>query len=191
MKKYLKKSIGNIKSGIIENLDMKNLRHIFLTAIILVAGYFYTTYITLIGLLTATFLVSVVVNRYEINRLGIELATFSTILSGITFGPEQGALLGIVFITIQLFTGKPPGIYMIWVIPSYGVAGYVTGHITGLEVDQIGLASAVMLQAFFSLTTLILMRNRLPRYLQYAFFNIVFNAVLFTTIGGPVLNLLN
>lgn len=147
-------------------------------------------YVAALVLVALTVAVSVLVTRAELNRLGIETATLSTVLMGAAFGPDTGALLGLLVILAQLFTGNPPGMYVLWVVPGYVLAGYLSGTLTGYEVATLGVMLNIGLQSAFLFFTAVLSRDKLPKYFQYAVFNVGFNFVLFSALAPTILQLL-
>ncbi len=174
----------------VEHLYQHAGKLILLLALISI-GFYLLDYMIPIILLAMISAVSIMTTRLELNSLGIELTTFSTVLMGVVSGPETGALLGLLFILTELFTGNPPGVYIIWVVPGYAAAGYLAGMFAGTGIILLGSAMTIGLQSVFLLCTSLIMRDKVPRYLQFSVFNIVFNALLFTAIGPEALELLS
>ncbi|WP_414837375.1 hypothetical protein ACK3SF_03845 [Candidatus Nanosalina sp. VS9-1] len=162
-------------------------RRIFLLALMAIPALFLTSYFAAFTLMVLTVALSLTVNRYNLNRFGLELATFSTVTMATVFGPRIGALLGLVYICLQMFSGSTPGVYMIWVVPSYAAAGYLTA---GLNIDivTLGIYTSVTLQSIFTLMTFLTSRGRLPKFIQYVVFNLAINFFLFKTVARPFLS---
>ncbi|MFB6241797.1 MAG: hypothetical protein ABEJ36_03275 [Candidatus Nanosalina sp.] len=166
------------------------LGHLAVLAVLSVPAFFYTRYFAAFGLMVVTLLASLIVNSYNLNRMGIELATFSTVTMGFVFPAEISAILGFIYISLQIFSGSTPGIYMLWVIPSMTVAGYLIGNFEYLGVVQAGIYASIALQSFFILMTLLTSRSRLPKFIQYVVFNLTFNFFMFKTFAQPLLSII-
>lgn len=164
------------------------LGHLAVLAVLGVPAFFYTRYFMAFGLMVLTLVVSLVVNSYDANRMGIETATFSTVTMGMIFPAEISAILGFLYITLQIFSGSNPGIYMIWVVPSYVVMGYFIGNFEYLGIVTAGIYTSVALQSFFIFMTFLTSRSRLPKFIQYVAFNLVFNFFMFKTFAMPLLS---
>lgn len=178
----LKKEAGNL-SG----LDFLTWRRVFLLSLLVLPAFFLTSYFAAFVLMILTVAVSLMVNRYNLNRFGIETATFSTVTMAAVFGPKIGAALGLIYICLQMFSGSTPGVYMIWVVPSYAVAGYIVGGL-GIDIVTVGLYTSVILQSIFTFMTFLTSRSRLPKFIQYVVFNLTINFFLFKTLARPFLN---
>jgi len=164
-------------------------RRVFLFSLMAIPALFLTNYFIAFTLMLLTVALSLAVNRFGLNRFGLELATFSTVTMAQVFGPETGAILGLVYICLQMFSGSTPGVYLMWVVPSYVAAGYFAGTST-LDVTTLGLYTAITLQSIFTFMTFLTSRSRLPKFIQYATFNITINMLLFQTIAGPLMSFL-
>ncbi len=160
-------------------------RRALLVLIFVLPAFFLPSYFTAFVLMVLTVVMSLLVNRFGLNRFGLELTTFSTVTMAYVFGPNIGALLGMTYITLQLFSGNTPGVYLIWVLPSYVAAGYITGGL-GMDIVTLGIYTSIALQSFFTFMTFLMSRSRLPKFIQYTIFNITFNILLFQTIATPL-----
>ncbi|MFB6190639.1 MAG: hypothetical protein ABEJ91_03640 [Candidatus Nanohaloarchaea archaeon] len=177
-------------SDAVERLPEVRKRYVALITLVAVGMVFFQEYFIGFLLVAATVTFGVLSKRAELNRLGLELATFSTVLAGYHFGPETGAVMGLILMLSQMLTGRP-GVYILWVIPTYAVAGYAAGFFSGTGIATLGTAIAAGMQVVFIFFTALLSRGRLGEYLQYAAFNFAFNLILFHAIGPLVLELLN
>lgn len=175
------------EAGKFSGLNFLTRRRIFLLSLLILPAFFLTSYFAAFVLMILTVAVSLLVNRYNLNRFGIETATFSTVTMATVFGPETGAALGLVYICLQMFSGSTPGVYMIWVVPSYAAAGYIIG---GLNTDiiTVGLYTSVILQSIFTFMTFLTSRSRLPKFIQYVVFNLTINFFLFKTLATPFIH---
>lgn len=154
-----------------------------------VPAFFYRQYFVAFILMILVTVLSVLVNRFELGRFGIELATFSTVTMATLFPPRIAAALGFAYVVLQIFTGSTPGIYIIWVIPSYTAAGYIISTLDPSGIASLGIQVSITFQAIFATMTFFTSRDRLPKYLQYAAFNLVLNLLLFQSLAEPFLEL--
>lgn len=165
-------------------------RYVLLLLAVMLPAVYFTRHWVAFLLMVLTVAVSFISTRTGVNRLGVETATFSTVVMGVTFGPEKGAVLGVVYILLQLFSGKPPGMYMLWVVPAFGLAGHLAGSFPDTGIVRLGFSISLGLQSFFTLMTLVFMRRSVAKYLRYSVFNVIFNYVLFLAAGPAALSLL-
>jgi hypothetical protein len=161
--------------------------HLALLGALGIPAFFVTSYFVAFVLMITTLLVSLIVNSYDANRLGIETATFSTVMMGLVFPAEVGAVLGFIYISLQIFSGSNPGIYMMWVVPSYLAMGYFIGNFSYLGPVQAGIYASVAAQSFFMFMTFLTSRSRLPKFIQYVVFNLTFNFFMFKTFAQPLM----
>jgi len=161
-----------------------------LLLVMAVPALFLRRYFIAFSLMVLVTILSMAVNRFDIGRFGLELATFSSITMATVFPPRIAAVLGFTYIVLQIFTGSTPGIYMIWVIPTYTIVSYVVASIQVSNITQIGIYATILSQLFFAFMTFLTSRSRLPKYIQYATFNLVFNILLFQSFAEPLLNII-
>ena len=156
-----------------------------------VPAVFFRQYFTAFALMLLVTAVSVITNRFELGRFGIELATFSSITMATVFPPKIAAALGFTYIILQIFSGSTPGIYLTWVIPTYTLVAYTIATMNITDIVQIGIYATALSQTFFATMTFLMSRSRLPKYIQYAAFNLAFNFLLFQSFAEPLLALVN
>lgn len=183
LRKGINKQVG--VSGIEKYIGK---RRLLLVSVMFIPAFFLTSYFIAFSLMVLTVAISLLVNRFGLNRFGLELATFSTVTMAYIFGPEKGALLGFVYIILQMFSGNTPGVYLVWVAPSYVAAGYITGAVN-IDIATLGLYTSIALQSFFTFMTFLMSRGRLPKFIQYAIFNVTINMILFQTVAQPLLDI--
>lgn len=160
-------------------------------AVMAVPALFLRQYFVAFSLMILVTMLSLLVKRLEIGRFGLELATFSSITMATIFPPKIAAALGFTYIVLQIFTGSTPGVYMIWVIPTYTAASYIIASIQVSNIAQIGIYVTIISQSFFATMTFLTSRSRLPKYIQYASFNLALNILLFQSFAQPLLKLIN
>lgn len=163
---------------------------IILLAVMAIPAMFLRQYFVAFALMILVTLLSLMTNRFELGRFGIELATFSSITMATIFPPRIAAVLGFTYIVLQIFTGSTPGIYLIWVIPTYTVVSYIVAGMQVPNIAQLGIYATLISQSFFATMTFLTSRSRLPKYLQYATFNLAFNILLFQSFAKPLLDII-
>ncbi|EGQ43247.1 MAG: hypothetical protein J07AB43_12370 [Candidatus Nanosalina sp. J07AB43] len=155
-----------------------------------VPAFFVPRYFVAFALMVLVGLLSVLTSRFELGRFGLELATFSSVTMAMVFPPRVAAVLAFVYIVVQMFSGSTPGVYLTWVVPTYVLAAYIISSVNTPSIVLTGLYTTAGSQIFFSLMTFVMSRSMLPKYLQYAAFNLIFNFLMFQTFGSIVLSLM-
>ena len=163
---------------------------VFILLALSVPAFFVPRYFVALVLMVLVGLLSVLTSRFELGRFGLELATFSSVTMAMVFTPRVAAVLAFVYITVQMFSGSTPGVYLTWVVPTYVVAAYIISSVNTPGIVLTGLYITAGSQIFFSLMTFVMSRSMLPKYLQYAAFNLIFNFLMFQTFGSLVLSLM-
>ncbi len=152
--------------------------------------FFFTEYVAAALLVAGVALTAWTVNQLGIKTVGIELTTLSTVLIGAVYGPFIGAVAGFGLILLQVIAGQYTGGYIIWVIPSYAVAGFAAGFFSGRDIFVLGAALTVGMQVVFALLSSVTSLGSLDRYLPYAVTNTGFNLVLFYYFAPLMLELM-
>lgn len=154
----------------------------------LVAGVFLITDLMVISILAVlTVILPIFLNYAGIKMLGIELVTLTTVLTALQMGAEAGAIAGLVLMTAHMVAGQFSGAYILWVIPSYAVAGFIAGSV-GVDITILGIGIAVVLNALFTaLTSAISPPGALSGQIPHAIGNTVFNALLFMYVAPQLL----
>ncbi|MFB6291856.1 MAG: hypothetical protein ABEI58_00515 [Candidatus Nanohaloarchaea archaeon] len=162
-----------------------------IAALFIIGAIMYLTDLAVFTLLVAASAVTAyLVALVDFNWSGIELTTFTVVMAGMVFGPVQGAIAGIVLVLLQFAVGQQMGIYVLWVVPSYGIAGAVAGIAGASTPVTTGIGITVGLHLAFTMFTSIFTPGALSRYLPYAVGNTLVNIFLFQAAAGPVLALL-
>lgn len=147
-------------------------------------------YIVTSILVAATAVTVWAVHKMGLRSTGIELTTFTTVILGYTFGPWVGFFAGLALIFFQVIVGKYSGIYLLWVVPSYGFAGALAGLLAGQQIFFVGMGITVALHAVFLFFTRLFNPGNMYRYLVYASTNLLFNLVIFMFLAEALLPLL-
>lgn len=179
------------RTALMKRLKSKKVyRAVLLVLLVAVPALFLTDYFALGILLVAPVVMAWLVKYAEIRWSGVELATFSTVMLGMAFGPRLGAILGLFVVTTQMIVGQWIGPYILWVIPSYAVAGAVAGLLSTTNPVTLGIGITIGIHAIFLVFTAFMTPGGLPKYTPYAIGNIIFNIILFQAVGAPVAGIL-
>lgn len=173
------------------NLDTASPSWIQVATLVLMAvpAFMFRRYFIAFLLMLLVVKVSLAANRFELNSFGVELATFSSITMATVFEPWTAASLGFVYVCLQIFSGSKPGTYLIWVIPTYAGVSYFIATLDVVNVVQVGIYTTATCQVFFAAMTFLVSRGQLPKYIQYAVFNLMFNFLMFQSFAEPLLAL--
>ncbi len=170
--------------------DTRLYRFIIVAALIGVAAYFFTGYVITGILVIGVGVVSWTVNRLGMKQVGVELATLSTVVIGVAYGPIPGSLMGLALIMLQMTAGQYTGSYIVWVIPAYPVAGFIAGTFNGVGIFVLGAGLTAGMQALFAVMTAVTVAGNFPRYFPYAATNVVFNLTMFMYVAPVILPLM-
>jgi hypothetical protein len=118
------------------------------------------------------------------------LVTFIGVISGLKYGPWVALGITFILITYHMVAGGFIDKYVLWVIPAYCLAAVISGFMPAADVVQLGIYATFAINISNSLFTILLNPTYLPRYLIYAATNIIFNILLFTFFGKPMLLLI-
>ncbi|MFB6191363.1 MAG: hypothetical protein ABEJ64_02955 [Candidatus Nanohaloarchaea archaeon] len=156
-----------------------------------VAALYFTSYVVTAALVVGTAVTAFMMNKLNMKQVGVELATLSTILIAVTYGPVVGAVVGLAVITLQVTAGQYTGSYIIWVIPSYGIAGFIAGSLSGADIFTLGFGLTAGMQVVFAALTSVMASGNLSRYLPYAVTNVLFNFAVFMYVAPALLPLMS
>lgn len=150
------------------------------------AALLITDFIIISILAVITIITPIFLNYMGIKMLGIELVTLTTVLIALQMGAEAGAVAGLALMTAHMVAGQYSGPYLLWVIPSYAVAGFVAG-IADVGITTLGIGIAVVLNVIFTGLTSVISPKGLSQQLPHAVGNIVFNSILFLYLAPQLL----
>jgi len=158
-----------------------------LLALPLIAGFLLITDFVIISILAAaSIILPIFLNYLGIKMLGIELVTLTTVLTALQIGSEAGAIAGLVLMTGHMVAGQYSGAYLLWVIPSYAVAGFAAGTM-GLSVTTIGIGITFVLNTLFTTITYFVSPQGLSKQIPHALGNITLNSVFFLYVAPQLL----
>ncbi|MBI4214975.1 hypothetical protein HY546_03185, partial [archaeon] len=109
---------------------------------------------------------------------------------GVVYGPVIGAITGIVLVSIHLLMSGYFGIYFLWVIPEYALAGWLAAQWSSQGILQLGMTITLLLHGINIIFSLFFRRHMIFQYMVYAATNVVFNFALFALAGPAVIGVL-
>lgn len=166
-------------------------KYLILGFAILVTALILQKFFLIFMLMILSLIISFFIGMFQMSKsIGIELVTFTTILAGFAFGPSWGIAIGLVLIILHFTLGHfAAGPYVLWVVPSYALIGFLAGTITGLDFVTMGVYMTIGLNAFNLFATITTYSQNLGNYLPFSITNILFNLILFNQIG-PIIAVL-
>lgn len=139
----------------------------------------------------ATILLAVLINISKIRIIGIEFATFLGAITAIAYDPLTGAILGAVLIAIHMAVANYIGPYIVWVVPSYAIGGYVAGIMGNAgSIVATGLYVTLLINGINLFFTMVIYRQHIGAYMPYLLTNIIINFFIFSAFGENALALL-
>ncbi len=134
---------------------------------------------------------SFIINNFPIRNIGLELVTFIAVLSGLKYGPWIALAITSILITYHLVAGGFLDKYVLWVIPAYCITAIISGFLPYADVVQLGIYATFAININNIVFTALSNPVYLPKYLIYVITNIIFNILLFTLLGRPMLLLIS
>lgn len=165
-------------------------RLLILIGIILLVAMLATELFVISLLVILSFAISLLIGKFQLRILGIELVTFLTVIGGYVYGPTTGIILGLVLITFHLVISGYFGVYYAWVIPEYAAAGYFASQWSSQSIGMLGMTILILLIAANIFLTLIFTKQELASYIPYTIMQILFNAFMFFVVGPSVVGIL-
>ncbi len=137
--------------------------------------------------------ISYFIGTYHMAKsIGLELVTFTAVLTGFVFGPTLGAVIALVLIILHFIIGQfAAGPYILWVIPAYVVIGFISGTMNGnISFDLLGIYLTLAINLFNFILTVITYPQNLGNYILFSVTNVLFNILLFSQLGLPLVALI-
>ncbi len=143
-------------------------------------------------LILTSLVISYFVGMFQMAKsIGVELATFTTILAGFVFGPSTGAVVGLFLVITHLTVGHfSAGIYVLWVVPIYVAAGILSGTLAGFSFVTLGIYLMLGINVINLALTAVTFPQNLGNFLPYAVTNVIFNYILFSQFGPAIYSLI-
>jgi hypothetical protein len=167
------------------------LRGALALAIILAAAMLVTKLFVMAALVVMAFILTMLVRTFHLRMLGLELATFLTILSGYLYGPEAGMIVGLVSILFHLIGGGYSfGLFYFCIVPTYVLIGLLAGMWSSQPITSLGIYLVLLLNGINLGFTLLFTPGGLVRHVPFALTDILFNVMLFTLVAPALVAIL-
>jgi hypothetical protein len=163
-------------------------RFLGLIPIVTVPAMIATDIFIFISLFLGTIALSYFCSRTGI-KIGIELVTFTTVVTGVMFGMVPGAFTGMILVLIHdLMMGRIAP-YLIIVIPTFGAVGALASTFSNVNIFILGIGLTLFSHVLFIVWQTV--TSKFPiRYLPHFVVNVVINFFLFSNIAPKLLALL-
>ncbi|MFH1182502.1 MAG: hypothetical protein V1702_06090 [Candidatus Woesearchaeota archaeon] len=164
---------------------------LFGTALIVVLLLFALRhYLLLLALLAVNIASSAILKTVRRNQIGVEMVMFSTVISGVLYGPAIGAVIGAVSMLIDYAFATRLSFFSIVTVPSYAAAGYISGLVgNSISITRLGISITIIYVLFTNTIIVAFMGGTLSKSIRFAATDVAFNAVMFSTVAPFVLNL--
>jgi len=147
-------------------------------------------YFLLILLLAINVATSAFLKDLRRNEIGIEMVMFSTVISGVLYGPAIGAVIGAVSMVIDYAFATRLSLFSIITVPSYAAAGYIAGLVgDSMNITQLGIVITIIYVLFTNTIIVAFMGGTLGKSIRFAATDIAFNAVVFSAAAPYVISL--
>jgi hypothetical protein len=160
--------------------------------IVLVLLFLFRNYLLLVLLLAINVASSAFLKEIRRNQIGIELVMFSTVISGVLYGPAIGAFVGGISMVIDYAFATRLSMFSIVTVPSYAAVGYVAGLVGSLVgITNLGIMLTIAYVVFSNLIIVGVLGGTLSKSLRFAITDIAFNAVMFSAVAPFVINIMS
>ena len=124
------------------------------------------------------------------SSLGVEVVTFSTIMTGAAFGPVAGVFMGITARLIEAFSSKRIHSLII-TLPLYAVVGFVAGIFGGgTNIAVLGIIISIVYVIVAGFSAALILGARPARAVMFSLVSGVLNVFLFISIAPHVFKLM-
>jgi hypothetical protein len=176
-----------IEDWLLEFAKKFNPKFLLAIPIFTIPFMFYKTLMLIVLLIVATIFVSYLGSRTVLKKLGVELVTFTTVVTGVLFGMLPGIISGVVLIIIHDIITNRIHNYWVVVVPLFGVVGALAGLYPNINIILLGvgltLFSHITFMVFQTVT-----RHFPVRYVPYFVLNVFLNAALFYSIAPLIVS---
>ena len=138
--------------------------------------------------------VAIIIGKFGMNKIGIELVTFTTVLSGFLFGPFVGAAVGAVLLTLHFFISGSLGIYIVYAVPTMTIIGLISGYpamamVFGGSIVKIGIVLSFVYNLITASFGTFFLNDPIDE-MMWSGSNFIFNVLLFIKFAPIILSIL-
>ncbi len=147
-------------------------------------------YLFLIALIIINVFSSSALKTLRRNEIGIEMVMFSTVMSGVVYGPAVGAVMGATAMIIDYVFATRFSLFSVVTIPSYAAVGALSPLLFRfMGITTLGIAMTVAYVIASNLVICWLMGGHVEKSIRFGATNIAFNIFVFTAIAPFVLRI--
>lgn len=147
-------------------------------------------YIFLIALILINVFSSTALRTFRRNQIGVEMVMFSTVMSGVVYGPIIGAVMGAASMMVDYAFATRFSYFSIITVPSYAAVGALSHYLSGfMGITALGIAMTVAYVIFSNTIICWLMGGHISKSLRFAITDVAFNIFVFTAIAPFVMRL--
>ncbi len=148
-------------------------------------------YLFLIALITTNIFSSTALRTFRRNQIGIEMVMFSTVMSGVVYGPAMGAVMGAASMMIDYAFATRFSYFSIVTVPSYAAVGALSYYLSNfMGITTLGIAMTVAYVTISNAIICGLMGGHIGKSIRFGITNIAFNIFIFTAIAPIVMRII-
>jgi hypothetical protein len=161
-------------------------------ALVIVLLFVFRRYLLLLALLLVNVISSLLLKTFRRNQIGIEMVMFSTVVSGVLYGPVTGAVIGAISMVIDYAFATRLSFFSIVTVPSYAACGYIAGLVgNAVSITQLGITLTIIYVIFSNVIIVAFMGGTLSKSIRFGATDIAFNVVMFSTVAPAILNIMS
>lgn len=161
-------------------------RYMALIPIVTVPAFFEKSVLMIVGLIALTILFSWFASKTKLKNFGLELVTFTTIITGVMFGVLPGAVIGAALMLVHSLICGRIASYLIFLIPLFGVVGAAASLFSWVNIVVLGVGLTVFSHIAFICWQKFSGKIAF-RYIPYLALNGLFNFFLFSNIAPKLI----
>ncbi len=120
---------------------------------------------------------------------GIELISLSTVVAGMAYGVKAGIIVGAISMLANFIAMKRLSKFSVFVLPLYIAMGAGAGLLSGAPIVAVGIGLVIAYNIVISGIILAGFRGSIIKCCTFSFANIMWNAIIFSALGMPLLAL--
>lgn len=181
------------KEAVMEWVNRITVKDLFLGAGIVTTGimlFVMRHYFFLIALIVINAFSSSALRTLRRMQIGVEMVMFSTVMSGVIYGPVVGAVMGATAMLADYVFATRFSLFSIVTIPSYAAVGALSHYLSGfMSITMLGIVMTVAYVIISNTIICWLMGGHISKSIRFAITNIAFNIFMFTAIAPFVMRL--
>ena len=177
-KKFAFPRLGSeLKSDWIDRIKLNPKVFVFIPIVVIFA-FFFRQFSAALILIILTIAVSYLAQKMKLKKFGIELVTFTTVVTGVSFGALPGAIVGISLMAIHHIITRRVGLYWIIVMPVFGAIGALASMFSNTNLLVLGVGLTLFSHVMYIAFQKAVFKSS-AKYMFYVILNVLFNGFLF------------